>query len=125
MWIEVTETTPPNRDVMLKENKPNTSHRHEVSSIMNKKQLVQSIALKADINQTIAHKALTEILTQIQIALMEGEKIFLPQFGTFELRYKLPRQGRNPQTGEPIDIPGVNQPSFKPSLQLKAFINRE
>jgi len=59
---------------------------------------------------------------QIHIALSEGSKVFLPQFGTFELRYHLPKSGRNPQTGETIEIAGFNQPSFK-ATALKQTIN--
>ncbi|WP_350431183.1 HU family DNA-binding protein [Shewanella sp. H8] len=90
---------------------------------MNKKQLTQSMAHKMDIPQAQAKQQLEQILAIIHQGLAEGEKIYIPQFGTFELRFHLPKVGRNPQTGEAIDIEGFNQPSFKVSPVLKALIN--
>ncbi|QDE31698.1 MULTISPECIES: HU family DNA-binding protein [Shewanella] len=90
---------------------------------MNKKQLTQSMAHKMDIPQTQAKQQLEQILAIIHQGLAEGEKIYIPQFGTFELRFHLPKVGRNPQTGEAIEIDGFNQPSFKVSPVLKALIN--
>ncbi|MGL4937446.1 HU family DNA-binding protein [Shewanella sp.] len=81
--------------------------------------------MAADLNasQTSTKPVVEQILQQIHIALSEGEKIFLTQFGTFELRYHVAKTGRNPQTGEAIDIDGYNQPSFKASTALKLHIN--
>lgn len=90
---------------------------------MNKKQLTQSMAYKMDISQTQAKQQLEQILAVIHQGLVEGEKIYIPQFGTFELRFHLPKLGRNPQTGATIEIDGFNQPSFKVSPILKALIN--
>ncbi len=70
-------------------------------------------------------ESVEQILQQIHAALSEGEKIFLPQFGTFELRYHVAKTGRNPQTGEAIEIDGYNQPSFKASTALKQQINSD
>ncbi|ABI71291.1 HU family DNA-binding protein [Shewanella frigidimarina] len=90
---------------------------------MNKKQLAQTMASKMDIPQVQAKQQLEQILAVIHQGLAEGEKIYIPQFGTFELRFYLPKVGRNPQTGEAIEIDGFNQPSFKVSPALKALIN--
>lgn len=90
---------------------------------MNKKQLVQSMANKMNISQIQAKQHLEQILAIIHQGLTEGEKIYIPQFGTFELRFHLAKLGRNPQTGETIEIDGFNQPSFKASPALKASIN--
>ena len=90
---------------------------------MNKKQLIQSMAHKMDISQTVARRQLEQILQVIHQGLSEGEKIYIPQFGTFELRFHLPKIGRNPQTGETIEIAGFNQPSFKASPSLKQILN--
>ncbi|GGB50976.1 HU family DNA-binding protein [Shewanella inventionis] len=90
---------------------------------MNKKQLIQSMAHKMDISQTVARRQLEQILQVIHQGLSEGEKIYIPQFGTFELRFHLPKIGRNPQTGETIEIEGFNQPSFKASPSLKQILN--
>jgi|TARA_R110002050_G_scaffold6835_10_gene27497 DNA-binding protein HU-alpha len=90
---------------------------------MNKKQLIQSMANKMDQPQAQTKQQLEQILAIILQGLAEGEKIYIPQFGTFELRFYLPRVGRNPQTGAAIEIDGFNQPSFKASPTLKALIN--
>lgn len=91
---------------------------------MNKAQLIRRIAAELNASQTSIKPVVEQILQQIHIALSEGEKIFLPQFGTFELRYHLAKTGRHPQTGEAIEIDGYNQPSFKASTTLKLQINR-
>lgn len=90
---------------------------------MNKAQLIRRIAAELNASQTSIKPVVEQILQQIHIALSEGEKIFLPQFGTFELRYHLAKTGRHPQTGEAIEIDGYNQPSFKASSALKRQIN--
>ncbi|GIU11079.1 HU family DNA-binding protein [Shewanella glacialipiscicola] len=91
---------------------------------MNKVQLIRRIAAELNASQTSIKPVVEQILQQIHIALSEGEKIFLPQFGTFELRYHLAKTGRNPQTGEAIEIDGYNQPRFKASTTFKLQINR-
>ncbi|WP_198780298.1 HU family DNA-binding protein [Shewanella putrefaciens] len=90
---------------------------------MNKAQLIQHIATSLEQSQASTKPVVEQILQQIHIALSEGEKVFLPQFGTFELRYHLPKSGRNPQTGETMEIAGFNQPSFKAATALKQAIN--
>ncbi|MCL1039140.1 HU family DNA-binding protein [Shewanella submarina] len=90
---------------------------------MNKKQLTQAMAKKLALSEATTKPVLDEILQQLHRALAEGEKVYLPQFGTFELRYYLPKTGRNPRTGETIEIEGYNQPSFKPSPALKDAVN--
>ncbi len=74
-------------------------------------------------SQVDTKRALNALLSNVQQALSEGEKVYLPQFGTFELRYHLPKQGRNPQTGELLEIDGYNQPSFKVSPVLKKIMS--
>ncbi|OBT09611.1 DNA-binding protein [Shewanella sp. UCD-FRSSP16_17] len=90
---------------------------------MNKKQLLQVMASDTGVSQSQLKPQLEQILIQLHKALAEGEKVYLPQFGTFELRYHLAKNGRNPQTGESIEIPGFNQPSFKPAPAFKKYIN--
>lgn len=89
---------------------------------MNKADLTRRLAKENAITQPQAKRLLDEILAQISRALEEGETLYLPQFGTFELRYYLPRQFRNPQTGEMMEAPGYNQPSFKPAPALKQVV---
>ncbi|WP_331711999.1 HU family DNA-binding protein [Shewanella sp. UCD-FRSSP16_17] len=93
------------------------------AAFMNKKQLLQVMASDTGVSQSQLKPQLEQILIQLHKALAEGEKVYLPQFGTFELRYHLAKNGRNPQTGESIEIPGFNQPSFKPAPAFKKYIN--
>lgn len=86
---------------------------------MNKKQLIENMSNRLNSSQTEVKKQLDMILLQLRKALTEGEKVYLPQFGTFELRYHLSKMGRHPRSGEVIEIPGFNQPSFKPAPALK------
>ncbi|MGZ9897892.1 HU family DNA-binding protein [Shewanella gaetbuli] len=90
---------------------------------MNKKQLVSKMSQDLGIPQTQCKLQLEQIIATIHQALCEGEKVYIPQFGTFELRFHLPKNGRNPQTGEVIEIDGFNQPSFKVSNHLKMQLN--
>ncbi|NKF52660.1 HU family DNA-binding protein [Shewanella sp. WXL01] len=90
---------------------------------MKKKQLIERMAAKMAISHAQTKPQLEQILATIHQALTEGEKVYVPQFGTFELRYHLAKQGRNPQTGESIEIDGFNQPSFKPAPKLKEQVN--
>ena len=90
---------------------------------MNKSELIKAMAELSEATQKESKTALDSLLKVIHQALYEGEKVYLPQFGTFELRYHLPKQGRNPQTGEIIEIEGYNQPSFKFSANVKQQIN--
>ena len=90
---------------------------------MNKSDLIKVMATLSETTQKETRVALDSLLGQIHQALSEGEKVYLPQFGTFELRYHLAKQGRNPQTGEVIEIEGYNQPSFKFSANVKKCIN--
>ncbi|RLV58620.1 HU family DNA-binding protein [Parashewanella curva] len=90
---------------------------------MNKSELVKVMAEFSQSSQKVSKSVLDAILFQITKALSEGEKVYLPQFGTFELRYHLPKQGRNPKTGETIEIEGFNQPSLKFSANIKTQLN--
>lgn len=90
---------------------------------MNKFELIKLMALISDSSQKQTKLVLDAILAQLKKALSEGEKVYLPQFGTFELRYHLPKQGRNLKTGELMEIDGFNQPSFKFSANMKKQIN--
>ncbi|OIS65855.1 DNA-binding protein, partial [Bacillus subtilis] len=60
-----------------------------------------------------------KVFDTISEALKSGEKVSIPGFGTFEVRERAARKGRNPQTGEEIDIPATKAPAFKPAKALK------
>ncbi|MBB1270348.1 HU family DNA-binding protein [Shewanella sp. SR44-3] len=90
---------------------------------MNKQQLIAAMSQKLQQSQRQTKIELEQILAVIKQSMIEGDKIFLPQFGTFELRYRLPQIARNPQTGESIEVEGQNVPSIKFSPTLKAALN--
>ena len=88
---------------------------------MNKSELVDALADKAGVSKTDADavlKALEEVVTSSVAS--GGDKITLPGFLTFERTYRKPRTGRNPQTGESIDVPGANAMKVSAGSKLKA-----
>jgi DNA-binding protein HU-beta len=87
--------------------------------ILNKTELVSAVAEKAEITKKDAEKALSAVLSCIEEALANGEKVQLVGFGNFEVRSRAARTGRNPQTGEEIPIPAAKVPAFKPGKALK------
>lgn len=89
---------------------------------MNKRELVQAVTRETGLDEAAADSALTAITTTITKTLAEGEKVTLAGFGTFETRARAARQGRNPQTGEPLSIAANNAPAFKPAAALKRAI---
>ncbi|ABB16076.1 MULTISPECIES: HU family DNA-binding protein [Carboxydothermus] len=89
---------------------------------MNKAELVSVIAEKAEMTKKDAEKALNAVLAAIEEALKKGEKVQLVGFGTFEVRERAARKGRNPQTGQEIEIPASKVPVFKPGKLLKEKI---
>lgn len=91
---------------------------------MNKTELRDAVAEASDLNQAQADKALNAVLESITNALASGDKVTLPGFGTFETRQRAARQGRNPQTGETMEIAASTAPAFKPGAQLKQAVNK-
>lgn len=90
---------------------------------MNKSELIEKIAHKADIKRTEAQAALEAITGSIISALKEGDNVRLVGFGAFESRARAARSGRNPQTGEAIQIAAANTPAFKAGKGLKDALN--
>lgn len=86
---------------------------------MNKAELVDAIALKADMSKAQAKVALEEILNTITQSLTEGDQVQLVGFGTFKVSHRAGRTGRNPQTGAEITIAASNVPSFVAGKALK------
>ena len=86
---------------------------------MNKAELIDLIAEKADITKAQAKAALEAKLDSIQEALIEGDQVQLTGFGTFKVKHRVARAGRNPQTGEEIQIAAANVPSFTAGKALK------
>jgi DNA-binding protein HU-beta len=86
---------------------------------MNKEQLVNAIAAKTTITKKDASKILDALTDTIVEAVASGDKITLVGFGTFEVRERKERQGRNPQTGKPITIPATRIPVFSAGKLFK------
>lgn len=89
---------------------------------MNKTELVAAIAEKAEISKKDADKAVAAFIDTVTEALKSGDKIQLVGFGTFEVRERPERTGRNPQTKETITIPASKVPAFKAGAGFKSAV---
>ena len=92
---------------------------------MNKTELVANVAEKAGLTKKDAEKALGAVIESIEEALVEGDKIQLIGFGTFEVKDRAARTGRNPQTGKEIKIAASRNPVFKVGKALKDAVNNK
>ena len=90
---------------------------------MNKTELVANVAEKAGLTKKDAEKALSAVIESIESALVEGDKVQLIGFGTFEVKDRKARKGRNPQTGDEIEIAASRMPVFKAGKALKDSVN--
>lgn len=90
--------------------------------VLNKADLVGQIASKTGMTKKDTEPIVSALLDTIQAALKDGEKVQLVGFGTFEVRDRAARKGRNPQTGKDIEIPASRIPAFKPGKVLKDAI---
>jgi len=86
---------------------------------MNKMDLVSSVAEKTEMTKKDAEKVINAVFDSIGEALASGEKVQLVGFGTFEVRERAARTGRNPRTGQEISIPATRVPTFKPGKTLR------
>ena len=91
---------------------------------MNKTELVASIAAKTKCTKRAAEMTVEALLETFTAELAKGEKVQLIGFGTFEVRARKARKGRNPQSGEALDIPAANQPVFTAGKSLKEAVNK-
>lgn len=91
---------------------------------MNKQELVASIAEKSGMTKKDSEKALNAFVDSVKAALSDGDKVALVGFGTFEVRSRKPRKGRNPQTKAVITIAGGKVPAFKPGKELKDVVGK-
>ena len=89
---------------------------------MNKAELVSKVAEKAGLSKKDAEKAVVAVFDSIQDTLKAGEKVQLVGFGTFEVRARGARSGRNPRSGQPLQIPASKVPAFKAGKALKDAI---
>ena len=90
---------------------------------MNKAELIDAIADAADLSKASAGHALDAAIESITKALKKGDSVTLVGFGTFSVRKRAARQGRNPRTGETIQIKASKVPGFKAGKALKDAIN--
>ena len=91
---------------------------------MNKTELVAAMAEQAEMTKKDAEKALTAFTEVVAKELKNGGKVQLVGFGTFEVSERYAREGRNPQTGEPMKIDASKAPKFKAGKALKDEVNR-
>ncbi|AXF74922.1 DNA-binding protein HU-beta [Erwinia tracheiphila] len=90
---------------------------------MNKSQLIDKIATSADISKAAAGRALDAFMDSVSGSLKAGDEVALVGFGTFSVRERAERTGRNPQTGKEITIPAGKVPSFRAGKALKDAVN--
>ena len=90
---------------------------------MNKAELINAVAASAEVSKKDAEAVITATFDAIVDALKEGEKVQLVGFGSFEVKKRAARIGRNPKTKEPIDIPASTVPVFKAGKVLKEVVS--
>ena len=91
---------------------------------MNKQELVVAISEKAEISRKDAEKALAAFISSVEEALIAGDKVQLVGFGTFEVKTRAARVGRNPKTQEKIEIPAAKLPTFKAGKAFKDALDK-
>ena len=92
---------------------------------MNKTELIAVAAENSGMTKKDAERVLNAAIDAITLRLSKGEKVALSGFGTFEIKYREARVGRNPRTREATEIPATYVPSFKPSKALRDLIGKE
>ena len=90
---------------------------------MNRADLVATLAAKNDLSKTAANAVLDTLIETIQTAVKKGDAVQLVGFGTFQVRKRAARTGRNPKTGESIKIAASQTPAFKAGKALKDAVN--
>lgn len=89
---------------------------------MTKTDLISQVTEKVALKKKDVEKAVNAVFETIQDTLAKGEKAQFVGFGSFEVKLRKPRKGRNPQTGKVIEIPAANVPVFKPGKALKSVV---
>jgi DNA-binding protein HU-beta len=93
-------------------------------NIVNKTELIASVAEKAGMTKKDAEKAINALFSSVEDALAKDDKVQIIGFGTFEVKSREARKGRNPQTGNEITIPASKTPVFKAGKGLKDVVNK-
>ena len=91
---------------------------------MNKNELISAMAEKSKLTKKDADIALDAFVESVQDALKAGDKVQLVGFGTFEVKTRAARTGKNPRTGEPMTTPAKKAPAFRASKNLKEAVNK-
>ena len=91
---------------------------------MNKKELIAAVAQSADLTKKQAEAAVAAFTDVVTSALAEGDKVQIVGFGSFEVRSREARKGKNPRTKEVIDIPASKVPAFKAGAAFKEAVNK-
>lgn len=91
---------------------------------MKKDELVQAIAEKSELTKADAERALNAVVETVVAEVARGEKLQIPGLGTFEPRERSAREGRNPQTGQSIQIAATTVPGFKAATAFKTAVSR-
>ncbi|MFB8795914.1 MAG: HU family DNA-binding protein [Microcoleus sp.] len=91
---------------------------------MNKSELVELAATKAETTKKAANALLDALINSITQAVADGEKVTLVGFGSFEAKERKAREGRNPKTGEKMDIPAAVVPAFSAGKQFREAVNK-
>jgi DNA-binding protein HU-beta len=92
-------------------------------SNMNKTEFIEAIATKTGCSKADANRTVGALIEIISDTLQKGDSLSLPGFGSFEVRERAERTGRNPRTGEELKIAASRIPAFKPGATLKAAVN--
>jgi DNA-binding protein HU-beta len=91
---------------------------------MTKAELIESVASKVDLPRAIAERAVNTMFDEMTAALSQGDKVNISGFGTFSVSTRKARTGRNPKTGDSIEIAASRAAKFKPGKTLKDEVNR-
>ena len=92
---------------------------------MNKKELIETVSSKAEITKKEAELVVNATLDSIIEGLAGEGKVVIPGFGSFEVRSRTAREGRNPRTGEPVKIAAKRAPAFKPGKAMKDAVEKK
>lgn len=90
---------------------------------MNKGELIEAVATAADLTKADATKAVEAFVETVTKTLKKGDQVAIVGFGSFSVKSRAARQGRNPKTGDPINIPASRVPGFKAGKALKDAVN--
>lgn len=89
---------------------------------MTKQELIETIAEKTNMEKKTVATVVTNVFSEIEMHLIAGHKVSIVGFGTFDVKERAARKGRNPQTGEVIEIAATKAVTFKPSKNLKEAV---